>query len=823
MKVSLQCLESLLDATLEADWVAETFTQLGFEVESTQTWGELDAGICVGRVSAVQSLPEQPWLHRVVLDTRAASAGVLTGLPKTQLPAPECLVAFAGLGAALPNGDRVEAKTMGGLRSEGLLCSEHLLGIGPEETEVLVISAITASPGTPLTQALSLQDVVFDLSVTPNRPDALGHVGLARELGAMLGKEPKLPAKSTPFGGARGGESTLDIRVTEAGLCSGYFGARVESLRIEPSPFWLRYLLHRLGLRALNNVVDVTNWAMMMWGHPVHAFDADRLEGDCIDVRRAHLGESLKTLDGVERELDPADLVVADVSGPIALAGLMGGEATEVSAHTQAIVLEVGHFDPTTVRRSAKRHALNTEAGYRFERGTDPGALTAVQTSCLALLAECAQGKLRAIASFQRDPEAASKVEPIEYRSAGFASLMGFEVPLKRACSILESLGCRKVAGGSNEAAFVPPTWRVDLNREEDLFEEVLRFVGYDSVPETLPSLKQPTSPEGQRFDRREDLRLAAAVLGLSEVVNYAMGDGEDTFCVTGRPTDSRVHLLNPLSNQRAVLRTSLIPGLLDNAVFAQRHQVDRLAVFEIARVFSSRMNLRADLPEAAPALTLLPPALEEEERLAILLMGPYRRELGDERPMDLWDAKGMVEQLVAITGVRLDSTVLKVGEESGLHPARAIRISADEQAIGFVAEPHPSRLEAYGLATAPAIAEISLDRLYDLSTPKVQRSVIASPPPRYPAIQRDIALVVARDVAAGEVTRLLSDSLGDLCEDVRLFDAFEGEQLGENHKSLAFRMRFRSAGRTLTEAEVDALQHQALSAAKSRFGAVLR
>ncbi|MCC6644199.1 MAG: phenylalanine--tRNA ligase subunit beta [Polyangiaceae bacterium] len=804
MKASLRWLRELLPAlTLSADEVRAQLTALGLEVEGVLEFGEGLEAVRVAEVVAIEPHPSRAQLSLVTVSLGATTQRVVCGA--TNVPAPGGLVVLAPLGTRLPGGV-IEPRAIGGVTSEGMLCSERELGVGDGDDGILVLPTGSARAGQPLLEAApSARDVVFEIGVTPNRPDALGHVGLARDLAASLG----LPFSPPEAAGSAAAESSA-VRVTidDAERCPHYGAALLRGVVVAPSPMAVRHRLTSLGVRPINNVVDLTNLMMLEAGHPMHAFDFSRVSGGEIRVRRAAAGERFVTLDGKEHALDPDDLVIADGARAVALAGVMGGQNSEIHAATTTVLLECAYFEPRGVRRAARRHGLHTDSSHRFERGVDPTGVRRVLARAERELVAMAGGELVG----ERHAEPAPFVpRRVTLRSARLDALLGVAVPFDEARALLARLGCRELEGDAAQATFEAPGHRPDLVREADLIEEVARLRGLDAIPVRLPSIVPRTREGSPTVDR---LRGVAVELGLSEAITFAFLSPDDLS--RARADASSVSLQNPMSDAQGVLRTSLLPGLLSAASRAARHGADSARLFTIGATF-----------HAPPPGATLP---TERRGLAALLVGHQAERLAPPRPFDVYDAKGAACELVArATGRAPEVRPIDAARRPAHHhPRGSADLSIDGRVVGSFAILHPDVTAAFEIAPGAVVVELSIDALdaVGIAVPR------AAGIPRVPAALRDIALVVHDDVPQSAVASAIARAAGELCEDVVVFDLYRDDaKLGADHRSLAFHVVYRDpraheadgAARTLTDAEVD-LRHAAVVAAvRAELGASLR
>lgn len=806
--------------------VATRLTAAGIEVEAMRAVGVGLDGIVIAEVRASRPHPRRERLQLVRVDDGTGESEVVCGAPN--VPTPGARVVLARVGATLPGGLAIAERDIAGVTSRGMLVGEVELGVGSDASGILVVTDdTTAAPGTPAVEALGLRDTVYELSLTPNRPDALGHVGLARELCVLFDRPFAWPAPppakcapaaaglfaqtdavfALPLGTAASASpafAPVRVDVADATRCPRYGAALVADVRIAPSPFALRYRLHLLGLRAISNVVDATNLILLGFGHPIHAFDYDRLRGSRIEVRRARAGERMRTLDAQERALGEDDLLICDGVGPVALAGVMGGEGSEIDDATRRVLIECAYFEPRGVRRTSKRTGLHTDSSHRFERGVDATAVRDVLAHATSLITRLGGGV--AVADALDVVAAPIAVRALTLRPARVDALLGVHIEPRVVEHLLAGLGC--VLAGSPEGWSVRvPGHRPDLAREVDLIEELARLRGYDAIPTELPAMRpsQEGTPDALGFVRR--VREAAAAAGLDEAINYAFTT--PAALAAARVPTVAVRVANPLSEERSHLRTALLPGLAESLRRAQHQRLDRFAQFEVARVFEPRRG------EALP---------HERYLLALLLCGPRRLWYSEAEPLDFYDAKAAVEGIARALGARSVATVQDISLDATapyLHPRRRARLDADTRAVGHLGELHPEVVAALGLEGRPVFATLDVETLrLAISSAGGARAAAL---PRFPAVTRDLAVVVPEAREAGEVARALSDAGGPLVEWVRLFDIYRGVPVPDGHKSLAFRVVYRDAEATLTDETVDGVHAALVRAASEKFGAELR
>ncbi|HEY3494925.1 MAG TPA: phenylalanine--tRNA ligase subunit beta, partial [Polyangiaceae bacterium] len=694
---------------------------------------------------------------------------------------------------------------------------------------ILILPAGSAQPGQSLAEAVpSAVDWIFELDVTPNRPDALGHAGIARELAALYAFPQASPAPEAPLPEADVELATLiAIENRDTERCPHYGAGAVLDVSIGPSPLWLKFRLEGLGVRSISNVVDVTNLLLLEYAQPMHAFDLDRVRGGRIIVRRATAGEPFTTLDGVARKLDADDLVIADGEGPSALAGVMGGLDSEIKASTRKVLLECAYFAARGVRRTARRHGLHTESSHRFERGVDYAAVPRVLERAKRLLAELAGGKIVRGAIHARGPA----VEParIGLRSSRLDSLLGVPVPFDEAAGILERLGfpvtARAGSGAAASLEVLAASHRPDVTREVDLIDEVARVRGFDAIPTRLPDA--PPQPLRRTGEMHRSALIMAASLGLSEALTYAFVDPKALVKLSA--PEPVVRLVNPLGEERSVMRTSLLPGLIDALRRARRHGELRVRLFCVGATFHAPVSEANDgpRPRSAGDVGTLP---SERLGMAAILAGPRLQELVLDPPdVDVYDAKGVAVEFVERVSNRR-ATVEFAGAKDvsrHLHPRGAAEVFVEGTLVGRFGPLHPDVVRDFDLGGPAQVVEIDLDALEALGKAVPRYRTI----PRVPPVTRDLSLVVAEDVTAGRVSSVLGKAGGELAESIDVVAEFRGGSVPAGRRSLTFRVVYRDPkarsdaadARTLTDPEVDAVEARMLEAARAELDAALR
>ncbi len=772
---------------------AEALTMAGWNVEDV-TLIDLSA-LRVGRVMSQEPHPSSRkplWVHQVDLGGDRPRQ-IVAGAPNA---VPGSLVAVALPGTTVPSGTVVRDARIAGVAASGMLCSEAELLISDDHDGIMLLEE--GRPGEPL-EDLIPSDAIFEVDVTPNRPDCLSHLGLARELAAALGRHLGRDFMPPFTGGVEPpGTDLVDVEIQAPDLCRRYIGAPITGVRVGRSPRWLRSRLFRSGVRPINSVVDVTNYVALEYGQPLHAFDLSRIGGRRIVVRRARPGETLLALDGETRTLTPDMLVIADAGRPVALAGVIGGEESAVKEGTTDVLLEAANFDGVSVRSTSRALRLRTEASGRFEKGISPELALAGARRAAMLLAELAGGRVHVgWADVYPRPQEPSRVR---FRPERIDAILGVHVPLQEMEAILRRLDFQVRVQDDGEWDVLSPVFRLDVGTPEDVAEEVGRIYGYEKVPPTLPGARRTTwRPASPSVDRRLDAaRHALAGAGFTEVVTPALTSGAllDRLGLGERA----MRLVNPVADEQDALRTSLLPSLLGVAEYNRNHERPAVSIFEVARVYLRR----PDAPDGQPDETL---------RLAVLRSGLSGPEAGRVAFLEL---KGALERAVeALAPVEVD---YERAAPALFHPGRTATVLVCGQPAGHMGELHPTVVEAFDLEGRVVAVELELAPVL-----AVQAARRVRPLPRFPAVNRDLGVVVPGRIEAAQLLRTIRGAGGPLLESARAFDEYRGSQVLEGHKSVAFALTFRSAERTLTDAEVDDQLESIRSALRERHGATFR
>ena len=803
MRIPLSWLAEFVTWSGPAAALAERLTMAGLKIEAIEEVGQLDRRIVAGRLAAVEPHPEadRVLVCRVQVGRPAALVAV-SGAPGL---AAGQLVPVALPGARLPDGREAQAVRIRGVESAGVLCSEAELALGEDASRVLVLPD-DAAPGTPLAALPGIADTVLEAEVTPNRGDWLSILGVAREVAAVTGARLRHPRPRPRESGAAAGRE-VRVRVQAADLCPRYCARVVRGVGIVPAPLWVRLRLRRAGMRALNAVVDATNYVMLERGQPLHAFDLERLVERRIVVRRGAAGERLTTLDGVERVLEPDDLVIADGRGPVALAGVMGGEASEVTSATRVLLLESAFFAPASVRRTSRRLALPSQAAYRFERRVDPAMVPEALDAVAALIARTAGG--RVAPGIVEDAPGTKALAPptIRLRPRRVVALLGTRLARGEIARSLRALGatCRT----QRDALVVtPPSFRGDLRLEEDLIEEVARVGGYDRIPVALPEVPLAAGEDTPERRLAARVRRALVAAGLAEMVTIAFTDAETNRRLPGFVGRALAPLAvkNPLSSETGELRRSPLAGL----VRALRLNLALGATFVGAFELGKGYGLDAH------------GARQEPRAVALLLAGAWPPR-GVERtgpPVDFLDLKGVLGGLFAALGLDGERVCWRpAGEIDALHPGKAALVELGGATLGVAGALHPAITQSADLPGEVWVAELDFAELAHY----VPRRLALRPLPRFPAVTRDLAVVVDEAFRAGDILEEIRALQNPHIELVRLFDCYRGAPVPAGKKSLAYTIAYRAPDRTLTDEEVNALHAAVLQRLAGRFALEFR
>ncbi|WP_017302998.1 phenylalanine--tRNA ligase subunit beta [Spirulina subsalsa] len=810
MLISLNWLRELVPVELPPEQLAEVLTLAGFEVEEIIDRRAFAEGVVVGKVLDCQRHPNADKLSVCTVDLGQASpATIVCGAPNVKAG---IFVPVAPPKTYLPAIDlKLKPTKLRGVKSEGMICSLAELGLAKESEGIHIFPEEGMTVGSDVRPYLGLDDVILDLTSTANRADALSMVGVAREVAALTQGEVKLPQASTPKVAGKGG---LTVQVAEKQACPVYIGTVIEGVKIGPSPDWLKFRLQSAGIRPINNVVDVTNYVLLEWGQPLHAFDRDRLQTLtksselAVGVGFAQGEESLQTLDGQTRPLDPQNLLITVNDRPVALAGVMGGEESEVHDQTTNLLLEAALFDPVAIRRSSRRQGLRTESSARYERGVNPVELDLACGRAIALITKLAGGQVVSQQADDSRPPVQDWTRTLELRLSRLQAVLGQvkkgealgEIEAAEVEGILSALGCKLKATGEAEPVWqvtIPPYRYRDLEREIDLIEEVARLYGYDRFCDTLPRKTEPgiLPPKRKAYN---GIRAALRGIGLTEVVHYSLV----------KPEMAQVVIANPLLSEYSALRYELVNGLLDAFDYNQSQGNGALNAFEIGRIFHKSES----------------GTLGEADEIAGILGGHYFTSgrwttSGKGSPMTWYEAKGLLESAFSRLGVTV--SYQPCSTEALFHPGRTASLWLGEQELGIFGQLHPQVQRDRNFPEAVYVFQLQAEVLLSqMKHDEPTKFKVYSP---YPAVERDLAFFAPLDLAVGTLTQTMEEAGKALLEQVELFDEYQGKGVPEGQRSLAFSLAYRAGDRTLTDQEVEPIHQKVRDALVEQFAVTLR
>jgi phenylalanyl-tRNA synthetase beta chain len=798
MKVPLKWLREYVDVSLPPAELADRLTMAGMEVKGWQVIGGGWENIVVGQIIAINPHPNAERLTLPTVDLGTEQQTVVCGAPNLKLGDK---VVFARVGAQLIDGHtgeafRLKSAKIRGVASSGMVCSEKELGISDSHEGILVLPA-DAPLGTPLADYLG--DAVFDLDITPNRPDCLSVIGVAREVAALTGKEVNIPEAgyeeaSPPM------EGQVAIEIKAPDLCPRYSASLITGIKIADSPPWMQERLLACGMRPINNIVDVTNYVMLEYGEPLHAFDYNQIGGKKIIVRRAGEGEVMVTLDGVKRVLSPQVLVIADEERAVAIAGVMGGADSEVTDKTTAILLEAANFNPASIYNTGNTLGLPSEARLRFERGISPGLTIPALKRATQLIVHLAGGK--AAKGLIDVYPGRQERKPISLAPAKVRDILGADFSPEQIKETLASLGF-DVKPDDSGFLVTSPYWRTDIALVDDFVEEVARIIGYDRIPTTMLREPIPRQNPDPIISLKREVRRSLTGYGFQEVVSYSLTSLELINKLLPKPhplEPAPVRMANPMTADQEYLRSTLRAGLLVALAANRRHEAGSIRLFELSRVYQRRAG---DLPS-------------EPEVVCGLLSGPRSEPSwhSGEEAVDFFEAKGVVEGLLDQLGVEAS---FEAGGDESLHPSKQAAIVVKGKRVGVFGELHPKVIEAFELSGTVYLFEINLMALL----PFTLGHKLFQPIPRFPAIVRDIALVIGVGVSNRQMQDVIKGF--PLVSQVALFDLYTGGQLPPGKKSLAYRITFQSPSQTLTDDEVNKVLEKILAKLAKQLGSTLR
>ncbi|WP_456273808.1 phenylalanine--tRNA ligase subunit beta [Bacillus sp. AK031] len=803
MFVSYKWLQDYVDLSgVAPEELAEKITRSGIEVEGVEVIGKEIKNVVVGHVLECEPHPDADKLNVCQVDVgEDEPVQIICGAPNV---AKGQKVPAAKVGAVLPGNFKIKKAKLRGQASHGMICSLQELGVEgklvpKEHAEGIYVFSQDAEVGTDAVAELNLDDAILELGLTPNRADCLSMLGVAYEVAAILGQSVKKPESEVKEASEKAADYiTIKVDATEDNPL--YVGKMIKNIKIGPSPMWMQNRLIASGIRPHNNVVDITNYILLEYGQPLHAFDYDRLGSKEILVRRAKQDEVIVTLDDEERKLSDNHLVITNGTEPVALAGVMGGANSEVGQETTTVLLESAYFAGGTVRTASKDHGLRSEASTRYEKGVDPNRVKEAAERAASLMAQYAGGEVLE-GSVMVDN---LKVEPavVSITLEKINSVLGTDISAEEVKSIFTRLQF-EVAAEGNEFTITVPTRRGDITIQEDLLEEVARLYGYDNLPLTLPEGDATAGALTPFQIKRRATRRNLEGSGLMQAITYSLTNDvkADQYALHKREP---IRLIMPMSEERSNLRLSIVPQLLEVLSYNAARQNDSLGFYEVGSVFLKEEN------------QVLP---SEHEHIAGAVTGLWNSHpwQGEKKPVDFFVVKGILEGLFEELGV-IEHISFRQAELDGLHPGRTAEILLGGKVIGFAGQVHPQVQKDMDL-NETYVFEIEAAPVFNFDLPALQYAPI----PRYPSITRDIALVVNQEVEAGELQSIIKEAGGKLLKEVSIFDLYQGEHMEPGKKSLAYSLKYFDPTRTLTDDEVVKAHNKVLDAVKEKAGAELR
>lgn len=798
MLISLNWLKQYIDLDgIEINEMENALTMIGQEVEKIEVLGENLENVVTAQIIEKEMHLNSDHLTICKVDNGKEILQIVCGAPNHKAGDK---VVLAQVGAKLAPDFVIKKGKIRGVESNGMLCSEEELNIGKDSDGIMILPEDTPV-GVPMKEYLGINDTVFELEITPNRPDCLSHIGIARELGAYYNKEVKYPSFAI---NSESSEKTADnilVEIEDSNLAKRYVARIIKNVTVKESPKWLKERVESIGIRSINNIVDASNFIMMELNQPNHTFDLDKIEGGKIVVRAGHENEKLVTLDEQERELNSDDIVISDGVKAVALGGVMGGQNSEITENTKNILLEVANFNSQNVRKTSRRLTLFSESSYRFERRVDEENAINVINRLANIIQEVAGGEIL---------EGVVDNYPVPYKkktaTLNFERLnrfVGKNIPRETVIGILTRLEIEVVDNGET-LTLTAPTYRDDLENEQDYFEEVIRMYGFDNIENILPKLDISEKPVIDTTKLSTQVKLIAANAGLKEVINYSFvpKDAMEKIKYTSVERENLIDLLRPITEDFVTLRPTLLYSLLKNAKENMNRNATNIRFFEVSRTFVKAEELA-----------------KEEVKLGIILAGENNKTLWNPKPVpyDFYDLKGIVEEI--FTQLKFNNYMIKRSEQSQYHPGRSVDVFVGRELIGSFGEIHPDVLENFDLGkTSVLVGEFNIDLIQKYIGKKIKYQGIV----KYPAVPRDFAFVMREDILVGDVLKTIQ-KVDKKIEKVELFDIYQGAGVLPGMKSVAISVILRDKNKTLEEKEIVDISNKIVAKVEKDYGAVLR
>ncbi|MEI6126388.1 MAG: phenylalanine--tRNA ligase subunit beta [Pseudomonadota bacterium] len=802
MYLSINWLREFIAEEIPVSDIAYRLTMAGIEVEEIIHIGAEWNNIIIGEILQITRHPNADKLSLTKVKAGEHVYSVVCGAQNIKEGQK---IPLALEGAQFPNGMTIKKSKIRGEFSEGMICSETELSLGSDTSGIMVLPS-AAQTGIPLKEYLGLADTILNLSITPNRSDCLSVIGLAREIAAVFNVPLRMPEISVHEAGDAI-EKSISVEILNPDLCPRYTARLVTDVTIKPSPLWMQRRLINCGIRAINNIVDITNYVLLEWGQPLHAFDLQHVSDRKIIVRTAEKGEKFITLDAIERLLPDASLVIADGRRPVALGGIMGGQNTGVTPGTTSVLIESAYFIPASIAQTSRSLSLKTEASQRFEKGVDIQGILPSLHRAASLMAQLAGGTI-AKGFIDAFPKALPEAKPLRLNVSKINKITGLTLSTQETKAILQRLNINVIDEGNDVISCRPPGYRYDISDPIDLIEEIARIKGYAEVPLTYPKAILAPHAVNKSLSVSSSIKNIMISRGFNEVINYSFFSPDILKCLNLPASDPRstpLNILNPLASSQSVLRSTILPSLLVNLQENLNNKTTTVKIFELSKIF---------LPSAHDKLPV------ESKKVSGLLYGPRYGEGWNLPPdsSDFYDIKGTVETL--LDGIRMpDYRFENDAREPYLHPNKMLSLFINDACIGSLGELHPDVLEKFDIQGSVTIFDLDFDLLSNYAL----QDITFKPFSRQPAIHRDIALVVDENIPADKIYAAIKAFNNRLIADITVFDSFRGGSLPGNKKSLAYRIKFQSPDRTLTDSEVNKLHDKLLSFILKETGAELR
>ena len=798
MLISLNWLKQYIDLDgIGINEMENALTMIGQEVEKIEVLGENLENVVTAQIIEKEMHPDSDHLTICKVDNGKEILQIVCGAPNHKAGDK---VVLAQVGAKLAPDFVIKKGKIRGVESNGMLCSEEELNIGKDSSGIMILPEDTPV-GVPMKEYLGINDTVFELEITPNRPDCLSHIGIARELGAYYNKEVKYPSFAINSESSEKTADNISVEIEDSNLAKRYVARIIKNVTVKESPKWLKERVESIGIRSINNIVDASNFIMMELNQPNHTFDLDKIEGGKIIVRAGHENEKLVTLDEQERKLNSDDIVISDGVKAVALGGVMGGENSQITENTKNILLEVANFNSQNIRKTSRRLTLSSDSSYRFERRVDEENAINVINRLANIIQEVAGGEIL---------EGAVDNYPVPYKkktaTLNFERLnrfVGKNIPRETVIGILTRLEIEVVDNGET-LTLTAPTYRDDLENEQDYFEEVIRMYGFDNIENILPKLDISEKPVIDTTKLSTQVKLIAANAGLKEVINYSFvpKDAMEKIKYTSVERENLIDLLRPITEDFVTLRPTLLYSLLKNAKENMNRNTTNIRFFEVSRTFEKAEELA-----------------KEEVKLGIILAGENDKTLWNPKPVpyDFYDLKGIVEEI--FTQLKFNNYMIKRSEQSQFHPGRSVDVFVGRELIGSFGEIHPDVLENFDLGkTSVLVGEFNIDLIQKYIGKKVNYQGIV----KYPAVPRDFAFVMKEEILVGDVLKTIQ-KVDKKIEKVELFDIYQGVGVLPGMKSVAISVVLRDKSKTLEEKEIVDISNKIVAKVEKDYGAVLR